>query len=141
MQHLKKMNHFVKWALFIVAIVITVWVAINLLGAGFLSMLSVAEFYPEEGQWYCEELQLMLAFGDSKECYIVVDGEKITCGCGSDPGSRFLSVGSQDEETTRYRLGEEIFGGEFVKLEGNELTIRESKSGQEYTFVRIDTYG
>lgn len=135
MRQAKNIKPLAKWTLLIIAFVIALWIVINLLGIAFISSTTIMDYFPEEGQWYCEELQLMVPFDSSLECYIIKNGEKIICGCGNDRGSSWLSVCCQDEDQEYYVLGEEVFGGEFVKLEENILIIFEPQSGREYTFI------
>ena len=131
----KNIKRLAKWTFLVIIFAFALWAVINLVGIAFISSVSTKDYFPEEGQWYCEELQLMVSFESSQECYIIKNGEKIICGCEIDRGSSWLSVGCQDEEQGYYVLGEEVFGGEFVKLEGNILIILEPQSGREYTFI------
>lgn len=101
-----------------------------------IPIMSNKEFYPQNGNWYCEELKLQLSFENPQDCFIYIENEKITCGCGSDKGSSWMSVGCQ-EYTSHFELGEEVFGGEFIKWEGNELVIFEPESKKEYTFIQV----
>lgn len=98
---------------------------------------TIAEFYPEEGEWYCEELQLQLAFGGKGDCFYLIDNEKIICACGSDKGSKWLTVGCQDVDSEYFDLGEEIFGAEFVSLDQNQLIVFDPTTEAEYTFYRV----
>ena len=98
---------------------------------------AVAEFYPEEGEWYCEELHLQLAFGGQGDCFYFINNEKILCVCGSDRGSRWLTVGCQDADSEHFDLGEEVFGAEFVSLDQDKLIVYDAVTETEYIFYRI----
>lgn len=95
------------------------------------------EFYPEDGEWYCEELQLQLAFGGQGDCFYMFNNEKILCACGSDRGSRWLTVGCQDADSNYFSLGEEVFGAEFVGLDQDKLVVYDTATNTEYVFYRI----
>lgn len=101
------------------------------------SSCTMATFYPEEGDWYCEELKLQLSFGDSNNCFIIKNGEIIDCACGSDKGSSWLSVGCQENGSIYYELGEEVFGAEFVQLEHDTLIVYDPQANKEYTFINV----
>ena len=103
-----------------------------------LAGCTVAQFYPEDGEWYCEELSLQLAFGDQGDCFYLVNNWRINCACGSDRGSRWLTVGCLDEDSEFFELGEEVFGAEFVSLEKNKLIVYDKETQTEYTFYRVD---
>ena len=95
------------------------------------------EFYPKEGEWYCEELQLQLSFGGNQKCYIIKSGERIRCVCSNDLGSFWLSVLCQDPDSKYYRLGESVFGGEFVRLDQDELVIRDPRAKRNIRFAEL----
>ena len=103
-----------------------------------LSGCAVAEFYPKEGEWYCEELGLQLAFGGQGDCFYLVDNTKINCACGSDRGSRWLTVGCQDADSAYFDLGEELFGAEFVSLSQDNLVVYNYSTNKEYVFYRVE---
>ena len=102
-----------------------------------MTSCTTAEFYPEDGQWYCKELQIQLSFDDLGACYYRVGEEVIACACGSDPGSRWLSVGCQETDSAYFELGEEVFGAEFVSLDGEKLVVFDPKTETEYIFYRV----
>lgn len=99
------------------------------------------QFFPKDGIWYCSELKMQLDFQDESNCFYIYEGDKIKCGLGYDKGSSWLSVGCQDDNTTHFFLGEEIWGGEFVSLDANKLTLIEVKTGTEYCFLRTQQEG
>lgn len=96
------------------------------------------EFYPNEGEWYCEELQIQLSFDAGGDCFYIYENEQIKCGCGSDKGSTWLSVCSQDADSEYFFLGEEVFGAEFVSLEQDVLVVYSETDGRNYTFHRVE---
>ena len=102
-----------------------------------LSSCGVMDYYPEDGEWYSEELQLQLCFGGKGDCFYVFKDEIIKCACGSDKGSSWLSVGCQEADSQYFSLGEEVFGAEFVNLEQDQLVVYVESEGKEYTFQRI----
>lgn len=104
-------------------------------------LIEYAQFFPEDGIWYCEELQIQAAFGETGETFIVVEGEKIDCVWENDPGSEWLNIISQDRDTKVFKLGESVFSGTYVRLDETRLVLRDPDSGQEYTFVKISEVG
>ena len=101
----------------------------------FLLTCTPPDYYPDEGVWYCAELQMQLDFGGDDESFAIVNGEKIMCGCGADRGSTWLMVGNIDVNCTQFRLGEAVWGGTFVSLDDTKLIIKDD-TGVEYTFYR-----
>lgn len=95
------------------------------------------EFFPDEGKWYCEELEMQLAFGNDDDCFVIRNGRKMKCACGSDRGSNYLSVGCQEFGCEYCYLGEEIFGATFVSLDETMLVVKDVNNGKEYVFTRI----
>ena len=120
------------------------WLKLTLLVLLFLVLiLSIvscepAAYFPEEGIWYCRELQIQISGDRPVDCWIISEGEKIQCTWGSDRGSKWMSVGCQDPKTERYHMGEVVFGGEFVSLDDNALMILEPVSNKEHTFIRVE---
>lgn len=96
-----------------------------------------AVFFPEEGEWYCEKLEMQLAFDITSECFVAIDGQKIQCTCIIDRGSAWLFVGCQEADCEYYDLGEEIFLARFVRLDDTKLIVKEASSGTEYIFLRV----
>lgn len=95
-------------------------------------------FFPEDGEWYCDELQLLLSFSNPNNCYVKVNDEMIRCAAGSDKGSSWLSVGCQDTDSNYYALGEEVFGGEFIYLDDEQLILFDPENNMQYIFIRTD---
>lgn len=119
---------------------LTLALSILVFFALFLGMVSCepAVFFPEEGEWYCAELQIQVCFDTAGACWMISQGETIRCTCGSDRGSDWLSVCSQDFATKQFDVGEEVFGGTFVRLEEGRLILLEPVSNREYTFIRVE---
>lgn len=102
------------------------------------SSCTPVDFYPNDGDWYCEELKIQVNFGGEGECFVLIDGEKVKCGWLNDRGSDSLSVICQESECDYCRLGEDILWAKFVSLDENTLVVKDANSGVEYTFVRIN---
>lgn len=115
------------------------WIVLSLLGVVIRWAVAPMEYFPSEGAWYCEELGLQLAFDTENDSYITVDGQRIKCICGNDKGSDFMYVLCQAPKSPYFHLGETVFGGRFVRLEGNSLTLYSSDHDAEFIFLRQDT--
>lgn len=102
-----------------------------------LCCCSAKRYYPEEGIWYCGELNIQLDFQDGSNCFVVHNGKKIACAAGVDPGSSWISVGCQEADNDCFILGEEVFGAEFVSLDNGILVVQDTDSAKEYRFIRI----
>ena len=91
---------------------------------------------PENGVWYCEELQIQLNFesDNSMDSYIVVDGEKHQCRVGSDPGSSYFGISYTDyNPLSKHKLY-------FTITSRDETTfiVKPQNDEQTYTFSRIN---
>lgn len=122
-------GYFIKYCGFLIA---------GFLIIGMLASCAPTTYFPEEGHWYCAELQMQLDFGDDGDCYVIINGKKMACGCGADSGSKWLSVGCQEVNCDYCDLGEEIFGAIFVSLSETELVVQSKDNGTEYTFLRTE---
>lgn len=93
---------------------------------------------PQEGIWYCRELQVQMVFSKGIRTYAIIDGIKIECDTLNDRGSSYVSVLYQDLERRipGYQLGDSVFEGECRKLKDNTLYV-EDENGDIYEFVRI----
>ena len=107
-----------------------------LCGFIFLSVvLDNPQWVPEEGTWYCEELQIQLAC-DVGISSITVDGETVVCGWQNDRGSKFFFVYSVQSHSL-YSRGEVIFEGEAITLDDREFCVEDTATGERYIFTRI----
>lgn len=104
------------------------------------------EYFPSEGVWYCEELQIQLSFNEPTgtfpfeepyDCYFMVDGIKTASQWRVDKGSNIIAVTCQDLDCKDCELGESVFTGVFVSSDQNTLCLREYEGTAEYTFERI----
>ena len=101
-----------------------------------LSSCGYTEWYPTEGAWYCDELQMQLAFDRSCEMFFIKDGEKIQCSWSCDRGSRTLGISLADPITKAYLVGKEILFVKQVDLTETQLVVR-STEGVYYIFDRV----
>lgn len=95
------------------------------------------QYEPEEGIWYCDELQIQLSYESDAECFVIKDGEKIRCACGSDRGVNHIEVSCQHENHPDYRLAELIFSAEIISLNESELLVYDEQTDRQYVFLRI----
>lgn len=108
------------------------------------------EYHPQEGTWYCEELQLQLSFGiyilnepgnskynDELYGYIIIDGERIGCQGSYDGHSRFMGVHSQELDNKKYPAGYQFYLLEAVSLGDTQYVVKD-EAGNQYTFIRQD---
>ena len=100
-----------------------------------LSSCGYTEWFPTEGAWYCDELQMQL---DCKheETFVMIEGTKVVCAWGADRGSKVLRVGCQDSTTKYYNVGEWILTAEQVDLTETQLVVK-STDGVYYIFERV----
>jgi len=91
---------------------------------------------PEDGVWYCEELQIQLSFEEDVDSYVIVNGERKKCSWCNEQYSRILWV-DFDEDDDGY-LDDFYFSGERVSLDdGDDEFVLRTEEGEEFVFVRI----
>jgi len=110
-----------------------------ILATAVISILMFPPRYePEEGVWFCEELQIQISYEKNANTFLIENGEKINCACGSDRGVKELQVYCQEWDHPTYRLDEMIFCADIKKLTDKTLTVFDPLAKQEYIFIRID---
>ena len=92
---------------------------------------------PEEGVWYCDELQLQLSFEEEVESCVIVDENQKKCMLVNEQYSKILSVYCFKDENEFFDEAEMVFSGERVSLTDEEFVLR-TEDGEKYVFVRID---
>ena len=106
---------------------------------------------PDDGVWYCEELPAQFYMDweddfsddefpvvDETETYIIVNGDRIAAGCGTDRVLRneVVVIFCVELNHPVYDFGETIYSMEFVQLTDTEYVIKDDE-GKHYTFIRI----
>lgn len=115
--------------------------------------LSACEFkdnFPNDGIWYCEELQAQFTmrqaeafvspddeyFVDESENYVIVNGDRIAAVLESNRGATYVWIVCQELEHPDFYCGEIIYTFDFVSLSDTEYILKDD-TGKRYTFVRI----
>lgn len=96
------------------------------------------QYEPEEGVWYCDELQIQLSYEAHTQSYIIQNDEKILCACGSDRGVKYIQVFCQERNHPDYELGELIFLAEIISLDEMQLIVYDEQTEKQYIFYKID---
>ena len=118
------------------AVLYACWWVFGLLHFGFYGNITI--WVPEDGIWYCEELDMQLSFSISDDSYIVIDGEKVICSVRNNRGSETFSLLIQESGVPNYKLGDAVFHGEHVSLTEEAFTVKDLDSGKQYVFIRCD---
>ena len=111
-----------------------------------LTSCTFPQYAPNEGTWYCEELQTQICFDrldggmdpvDNSEArtFVIVDNEKVVCTWINQRASVVLSIISQDTLSDKFHLGQTIYELEYVRLSDTEYTVKD-REGNIYIFVR-----
>ena len=96
-----------------------------------------ARSLPEEGEWYCSELDMKLSFSIHGKTLLSQNGEKVLCIRSVEHGSTWIDIICDETDNPNFAFGEAVFSGEILKLKNN-LFIIQSRNGVEYTFRRIN---
>lgn len=134
-----------RLAIIIIAIILSVifisaalymcWWFGGLFHFGFYGNVTI--WVPAEGVWYCNELDMQLAFSDSDDSYIVIDGEKVICAVRNNRGSQVFSLLIQENDVPNYKLGDVVFTGKYVSLTDEAFTVKDRNSGIQYVFIKM----
>ena len=117
------------------AVLYACWWVCGLFHFGFYGNITI--WLPEEGIWYCEELDMQLAFSDSDDSYIVIDGEKVICAVRNNRGSKDFLVLILESVAPNYdKFGDVVFSGKYVSLTEEAFTVKDRESGMQYVFIR-----
>lgn len=100
----------------------------------FSSCVGHKNWMPQDGPWFCEELQIQITFtyGD---CYAIIDEKVVRCDCINDPGSKYFFVITQ-EEMTNLPIGTCLFEAEYVELGNTTFIVKELETGDIYSFFK-----
>lgn len=104
----------------------------------FSGILPAPRYEPEDGIWYCAELQIQLSYEQDVEGFIVKNGEKILTTCGSDQGVKKVFVLCSQEKHPDYPWGELMFSAEIISLDEESLVVYDEQTDKSYIFMRID---
>ena len=96
-----------------------------------------ARSLPEEGEWYCSELDMNLSFSIHCKTLLSHNGEEVLCIRAVEHGSTWIDIICDETGNPNFAFGEAVFSGEILKLKNN-LFIIQSSNGVEYTFRRIN---
>ncbi|MBQ9838299.1 MAG: hypothetical protein IJO56_02210 [Oscillospiraceae bacterium] len=127
-----------------VSLCLVLFVAIN----AFFNRMTIA--IPDDGVWYCADLQAQFTFGieydysdpdsiptvDEDQNYIIINGDRIAATCGGLPNSGSVKIYCQEEDNAQYRMGDRILEFGFVRLTDTEFVLKDD-DGTQYTFVKI----
>lgn len=99
------------------------------LAVGSTACVAIVRPYPEDGKWYCEELDMVLDFSASV-AEVIQDGETVETPFQIDHGSTLFV------EDPNAEYGHLLRGS--YRLRDDVFTVK-TDEGETYTFVRIET--
>lgn len=120
---------------FLLLVAACTYIAFSLLLLGAIPE-SVYNWMPQDGVWYCEELQIQIPFDDLGECYAVIDGQPVKCVFENDRGSSWFSVSIWNEKNGGF-IGENILVAEVVSISDDSFLVREWRTDEEYVFILV----
>lgn len=102
-----------------------------------LAGCTYSNWMPEDGLWYCEELQMQITFTED-ECFVMKDGQKIACICENDKSSMWFSVLCSQQDLEDYPIGTELFSAKRISLSGDTFVVMEEHTKTQYTFIKVE---
>ncbi len=121
-------------------------------------------YYPREGIWFCEELQVQLCFDSEKsdtvefyedklymqmddeeyyDSFILWDGQKFRCSahCKWDSPYLFIQYDDPRFNNTQYKaydIGHYFYETEIISLSGSKMVLKDQNTAEKYTFIRVN---
>ena len=93
--------------------------------------------YPDEGTWYCEELQIQISFDDPDNCYYIKDDEKLPCGPAIEHGGTgVMYILPRDNDSNIYDADNPILKCEYIWKTRKLFVVKDCETGQKYKFTR-----
>lgn len=92
-------------------------------------------YLPDEGTWYCEELQIQLCFDEGDiygTHYYDKNGDKLLAIVIYEPGTRYFSVNPKSGRNIS------LFTAQCMDVDDEKMVVVEEDTGVEYTFTRLD---
>ena len=93
---------------------------------------------PDNGIWYCDDLDMLVSCERNYQSYMVRNGEKVVCEARIGSGFGHLAVRAQHIGHPIYKLGEEVFYGKILSLDHSKLIVGDDNSGKKYVFSRVE---
>lgn len=93
---------------------------------------------PQEGVWYCKELNLTLSFERETSSTYFVDGNIVLCQYENERWTNDIYVTCKKSNNSTFEVGDKVFSGTCVELSDQVLIIREDISREKYVFIRTD---
>ena len=127
--------------LFIVMIVLVVLMTI----AGCAGNPPAPEGYdmPEEGSWYCAELETCLVLdwenGSRKPSYIIIDGKQVSCSCSIPFNTTYIILRCQESGVDGFDNGDSIYWWTLIEYSDTEMLLQDYETGQQYSFLRVES--
>lgn len=95
------------------------------------------EYTPEDGVWYCSELEMQLSFSKKYHSTVVMGEEKLQCSWINDKGSDDIYVVCQEIDNQFYDLGELLFWLEYVSMDEETYEVKNHDTGETYVFIKL----
>lgn len=93
------------------------------------------QYMPEEGVWYCEDLQIQLSFEANICNYVLVDNVKVEANWHNDPGAKTFSIMSAyGVESLGILPGYVFLTAECVSRNEDEFVVKERYTDKAYVF-------
>lgn len=98
---------------------------------------------PDEGTWYCSELEVYLVFDREnqvcKPSTAIINGEEITCICSSELYTQYISLICQETGVPGVGLGDSLYWWTLIEYSDTEMLLEDYETGQQYSFLRVES--
>lgn len=92
--------------------------------------------FPEDGTWYCKELQFTLRLEQNAISEIIVDGTPVSCVAGYYADSPSFYIMSGEVKDGVFVMEKYIFLLEYISSTKTELVLRDTENQTNYVFKK-----
>ena len=95
---------------------------------------------PQEGTWYCSELNVHLVFDEQyqvvKNSYAVIDNTEIICQLDGDYNTPYIYLKVR-QSVGDYSVGDLLYWWSVVEMSDDQMILEDHDSGEQFIFKRI----
>lgn len=106
-----------------------------------LSACAPIELFPQEGEWYCEELGLRINFTTGTkghQVFLSINDHSEKCLGWYRKNDKTLFITCQDLKCQYHSAGISFLSLKFISLEGSNLILEDTNTDMLHTFIRVD---
>ena len=93
------------------------------------------EYFPKEGAWYCDELQMQISFDKNNESFYFIDNTKIPISAHIDRDVNILMISCGQPDCTYCEYRSFVATLKFVELSETQLVLEDCSAIPEVVYI------